>query len=103
MPVISTIPPALSDIGPNASIARTIPARLNIAIAVSDVPKIPYNSACEGSGAAEDPTENEMIIATTSAIMNGPVDCIPLIMPINVSDAYPHFAESVISLTGLYL
>ena len=41
IPVISTIPPALSAIGPNASILSTIPARLNIAIAVNAVPKIP--------------------------------------------------------------
>ena len=34
-------PPAVSAIGPTASIARTIPARLNIAIAVSAVPNIP--------------------------------------------------------------
>ena len=77
----------MSAIGPNASIERTIPARDNIAIAVSDVPKIPYNNGSVPSGAAADVIANEMIIAATSAIMNGPVDCKPLIIPINVSDA----------------
>ena len=42
----------------------------------------------------------DMIIAVTNAIINGPVDCKPLIIPMSVSDAYPHFAESEISITG---
>ena len=103
IPVISTIPPALSAIGPNASMLKTIPAKLNIAIAVSDVPNIPYKIACSGSGAADDASAYEIIIAVTRAIMNGPVDWSPLIIPMRVSEAYPHFADSDISFTGPYL
>ena len=87
MPVISTIPPALSAIGPNASMLSTIPARLSIAIAVSDVPNIPYRTGSAPSGAADDDTAYDMIIAATRAIMNGPVDCSPFMIPIRVSDA----------------
>ena len=39
------------------------------------------------SGAAAEEILYEIIIATTSAIMNGPVDCNPLMIPIKVSDA----------------
>ncbi len=91
------MPPALSAIGPNASMLRTIPARLSMAIAVNEVPKIPYNIGSAPSGAALEAILNETIIAIINAIINGPVDCIPLIIPINVSDAYPHFADSTIS------
>src|SRR3990167_5325853 len=77
IPVISTIPPALSAIGPNASMLRTIPARLSMAIAVNEVPNIPYNIGSVPSGAA------------LEAILNGPVDCIPLIIPINVVTHIP--------------
>ena len=86
--------------GPKASMLSTIPARLSMAMAVSEVPNIPYRTGSAPSGAAEADTANEIIIADTRAIMNGPVDWSPLIMPISVSEAYPHLAESAISLTG---
>ena len=41
----------------------------------------------EPSGAAEEHIANDMMIAATSAIINGPVDCNPFMIPINVSDA----------------
>ena len=100
MPVISTIPPALSAMGPNASMLSTIPAKLSMAMAVRDVPNMPYRTGSAPSGAAAEDIAYEMIMAVTRAIMNGPVDCSPLIIPIRVSEAYPHLAESAISLTG---
>ena len=47
----------------------------------------PLTPASMASGAAEIPTTNDMMIAATSAIINGPVDCNPFMIPISVSDA----------------
>jgi len=71
-----------------------------MAIAVSDVPKIPYSAACEWSGAEDEATAYDAASATTIAIINGPVDRIPWTIPVNTSDAYPHFAAAEISFTG---
>jgi hypothetical protein len=80
--LISTIPPALSAIGPNMSMVRTYPAVLSIPIVATAVPKRPPVGLPDSSTKPEVcPSQYADIMATLITRTGSAVDSIPKLTP----------------------
>ena len=95
---ISALPPALSAIGPKASIARVTPSVESIPTAPKPIPYSPISGILKPLLTAK-----AEIIAMAIMITGAPVDLIPTASPSMITVAGPYSACSAIPFVGLKL